>query len=90
LINLFKSLTDQFIVPEKQGNACRGKELAGARWIGRDTPPIPTDGREVSTKPWSITLRERRRCTPEDPDEGKPQVRFCEGAHSTLGANTPS
>jgi hypothetical protein len=28
LIKLFKSLTDQFIVPEKQGNARRGKVLA--------------------------------------------------------------
>jgi hypothetical protein len=28
--------------------------------------------------------------TPEEPDEGKPQVRFCEGAHSDLGANTPT
>ena len=25
----------------------------------------------------------------EEPDEGKRQVRFCEGAHSNLGANTP-
>ena len=54
--------SDQFIVPEKQGNACRGKGLAGARWTGRDTPSIPRDGREVSTKLWSITLRAR-----EDP-----------------------
>ena len=28
LIKLFKSLTDQFIVPKKQGNACGGKGLA--------------------------------------------------------------
>ena len=54
--------SDQFIVPEKQGNACRGKGLAGARWTGRDTPSIPRDGQEVSTKLWSITLRAR-----EDP-----------------------
>ncbi|NQE53718.1 hypothetical protein C5S29_09000 [ANME-1 cluster archaeon GoMg3.2] len=47
--------SDQFIVPEKQGNACRGKGLAGARWTGRDTPSIPRDGQEVSTKLWSIT-----------------------------------
>ena len=44
------------------GNAHRGKGLAGARWTGRDTPSIPRDGREVSTKLWSITLRAR-----EDP-----------------------
>ena len=81
--------SDQFIVPVMWGNAHRGKGLAGARWTGRDTPSIPRDGREVSTKLWSITLRERRGCTPEEPDEGKPQVRFCEGAHSNLGANTP-
>ena len=36
------------------------------------------------------TLSKCRGCTPEEPDEGKPQVRFCEGAHSNLGANTPS
>ncbi|NQE05631.1 hypothetical protein C5S32_07160 [ANME-1 cluster archaeon GoMg1] len=54
--------SDQLIVPEKQGNACRGKGLAGARWTGRDTPSIPRDGQEVSTKLWSITLRAR-----EDP-----------------------
>ena len=54
--------SDQFIVPEKQGNACRGKGLAGARWTGRETPPIPRDGREVSTKLWFITQRAR-----EDP-----------------------
>jgi RNA-directed DNA polymerase len=54
--------SDQSIVPEKQGNACRGKGLAGARWTGRETPPIPRDGRGVSTKLWSITQRAR-----EDP-----------------------
>jgi hypothetical protein len=27
--------------------------------------------------------------SPEEPDEGKPQVRFCEGAHSNPGAITP-
>jgi hypothetical protein len=31
------------------------------------------------------TLSKCRGCTPEEPDEGKPQVRFCEGAHSNLG-----
>ncbi len=90
--------SDQFIVPVKQGNACRGKGLAGARWTGRDTS-ILRDGLakhfdqtfqkfEVSTKLWFLTLRERRGCTPEEPDEGKLQVRFCEGAHSNLGAIT--
>jgi hypothetical protein len=34
-------------------------------------------------------LSYNRGCTPEEPDEGKPQVRFCEGAHSNPGANTP-
>jgi len=38
----------------------------------------------------TYTLYKHRGCVPEEPDEGKPQVRFCEGAHSTLGANTPS
>jgi len=31
-----------------------------------------------------------RGCTPEELDEEKLQVRFCEGAHSNLGANTPT
>ena len=34
-------------------------------------------------------LSKRRGCAPEEPDEGKPHVRFCEGAHSHLGASTP-
>jgi len=33
--------------------------------------------------------KQNRGCTPEEPDEGKLQVRFCEGAHSNRGANTP-
>ena len=35
------------------------------------------------------TLSKRRGCAPEEPDEGKLHVRFCEGAHSSLGAITP-
>jgi len=54
--------SDQPIVPKKQGNACRGKELAGARWTDGEPPPIPRDGHGVSTKLRSITLRAR-----EDP-----------------------
>jgi hypothetical protein len=54
--------SDQFIVPLKRGNARGGMGLAGARWTGRDTPAIPRDGREVSTKLWFITLQAR-----EDP-----------------------
>jgi hypothetical protein len=37
----------------------------------------------------TYTLFKRRGCIPEEPDEGKPQVRFCEGTHSYLGANSP-
>jgi len=37
----------------------------------------------------TYTLFNRRGCASEEPDEGKPQVRFREGAHSCLGANTP-
>jgi len=54
--------SDQPIVPKKRGNARGGKELAGVRWTDGDTPSIPRDGREVSTKLWFITLRAR-----EDP-----------------------
>ncbi|MCD6457171.1 MAG: hypothetical protein J7K81_10370, partial [Methanophagales archaeon] len=54
--------SDQFIVPVMRGNARGGKGLAGARWNSRDTPSIPRDGRGVSTKLLSITLRAR-----EDP-----------------------
>ncbi len=42
-----------------EGNACRGNGLAGARWTGRDTSPIPRDWQEVSAKRWFITLRAR-------------------------------
>ena len=31
-----------------------------------------------------------RGCAPEEPDEGKLHLRFCEGAHSYLRANTPT
>jgi hypothetical protein len=31
-----------------------------------------------------------RGCASEEPDEGNLQVRFCEGAHSNLGAITSS
>ena len=30
-----------------------------------------------------------REVSSEEPDEGKPHVRFCEGGHSNLGAITP-
>jgi hypothetical protein len=55
-------LTDRFIVPKKQGNACRGKEMAGTRWTGKDIHSIPRNGRGISTKLWFITLQAR-----EDP-----------------------
>jgi len=35
-------------------------------------------------------LYKHRGCVPEEPAEGKLQVRFCEGAHSSPGANTLS
>jgi hypothetical protein len=168
LINLFKRLTDQFMVPVKQGNARGGKGLAGVRWTNGNTPSIPREGlakhfgrtfltskklrrkmkdmnqwlksiqNRVALNVWwqvltqklighypyygirvnrrsqkrsynweqfnrflsfnplptptiyhFYTLSKRRGCTPEEPDEGKPQVRFCEGAHSSLGAITP-
>jgi hypothetical protein len=81
--------SDQFIVPRRQGNACGGKGLAGAHCDDRETLSILRDGQGVSTKLASITLR-CRGSTPEEPDEGKPQVRFCEGAHSHFGAITPT
>jgi hypothetical protein len=37
----------------------------------------------------TYTLFKGRGCVPEEQDEVKPQVLFCEGAHSNLGANTP-
>jgi RNA-directed DNA polymerase len=48
--------------------------------------PLPKPKRYHLT----YTLFKRRGCASEEPDEGKPQVRFCEGAHSNLGANTPT
>ena len=63
--------SDQPIVPKKQGNACRGKELAGARWTGGEPPTIPRDGDGVSTKLRSITQRAR----------GDPACKFTSLAH---------
>lgn len=37
----------------------------------------------------TYTLFMHRGCTPEELDEGKTQVRFCEVTHSNPGANTP-
>jgi len=62
--------------------------LAWVRCDGRGAFPILRDGQVVSAKLSSITLRHRG-CTSEEPDGGKPHVRFCEGTHSNLGAITP-
>jgi len=80
--------SDQFIVSSKRGNACGRKELAGVRCNAGDKPSILRDGRGVSTKLTYITLRYKG-YTPEEPDDGKHQVRFYEGGHSNLGAITP-
>ena len=54
----------------------------------RDTPSTPKGGQGVSTKLSSITLRAIcRGGIPEEQDEGKHQVRFCEGVHSSLRQN---
>ncbi len=42
----------------------------------------------MTTKLMSKTLKANRGCASEEPDEGNLHVRFCEGAHSNLGAIT--
>ena len=39
--------------------------------------------------PSIYTLYTRRICTSKEPNEGKPHVRFCEGAHNNLEVITP-
>ncbi|KAF5416535.1 MAG: hypothetical protein C5S48_02520 [Candidatus Methanogaster sp.] len=80
---------DQFIVPLKQGNSCRGKGLAeealGQGHIFRTQMRVK-DGNKTGLITYLINDGD---VSSEEPDEGKPQVRFCEGAHSNLGAITP-
>ena len=84
--------SDQPIVPMKQGNACGGKELTveplGQGYILRTQMRIKDDNKTVL-----ITYPPKKKRgwggSSEEPDEGNPQVRFCEGAHSNLGAITP-
>ena len=82
--------SDQFIVPSKQGNSCGGKGLAeeplGRGHIFRTQMRVK-DGNKTELITYLINDGEG---SSEEPDEGKPQVRFCEGAHSNLGAITPA
>ena len=92
--------SDQLIVPSamlrlrsalplKQGNSCGGKELTveplGRGHIFRTQMRVKDDNKTVLTthleKGWGGSS--------EEPDEGNLHVRFCEGAHSNLGAITP-
>jgi len=79
--------SDQFIVPLKQGNSCGGKGLAeeplGQGHIFRTQMRVK-DGNKTGL----ITYLNDGEGSSEEPDEGKPQVRFCEGAHSNLKAKT--
>jgi hypothetical protein len=81
--------SNQFIVPWKRGNACGGKGLAeealGQGHIFRTQMRVK-DGNKTGLITYLIN---DRAVSSEEPDEGKLQVRFCEGAHSNLGAITP-
>jgi hypothetical protein len=76
--------SDQFIVPEKRGNACREKELAveplGQGHIHRTKRRVKGGNKTgLITYPENdreVLLKSRMRENPE--------VRFCEGAHSSF------
>jgi len=82
--------SDQLVVPSKQGNACGGKGLTveplGQGHIFRTQMRVKGGNKTVLTtypeKGWGGSS--------EEPDEGNLHVRFCEGAHSNLGAITPN
>ena len=82
--------SDQPVVPSKQGNSCGGKGLTveplGQGHIFRTLMRVKGDNKTVLTtypeKGWGGSS--------EEPDEGNLHVRFCEGAHSNLGAITPN
>ena len=80
--------SDQFIVPSKQGNAGGGKGLAGEPLgpghIFRTQMQVK-DGNKTGLITY---LTNNGEGASEEPDGGKPQVRFCEGAHSNLKAKT--
>ena len=82
--------SDQFIAPSKQGNSCGGKGLAeeplGPGHVIRTQMRVK-DGNKTKLITYLINDGEG---SSEAPDEGKPQVRFCEGAHSNLGVITPA
>jgi hypothetical protein len=79
--------SDQFIVPLKQGNSCGGKGLAEEP-LGQGHIFHTQMWVEDGNKTGLITyLTNDGVGSSEEPDEGKPQVRFCEGAHSNLRAN---
>jgi len=80
---------DQLIVPLKQGNSCGGKRLTveplERGHIFCTQMRVKDDNKTILTthpeKGWGGSS--------EEPDEGNLHVRFCEGAHSNLGAITP-
>jgi hypothetical protein len=80
--------SDQFIVLWKQGNSCGGKGLAeeplGQGHIFRTQMRVK-DGNKTGLITYLTNDGEG---SSEEPDEGKPQVQFCEGAHSNLKAKT--
>ncbi len=84
------------IQPEErleQHPATQVKGLAEVQFDAGDTFPTPGGGQGVPIKMLSIT---RRGCISEEPieperlDKGKPQVRFCEGAHGYSRGVTPA
>ncbi|MFV9631793.1 MAG: hypothetical protein ACNYWM_12085 [Methanosarcinales archaeon] len=83
--------SDQPIVLMKQGNACGGKKLTveplGQGHILRTQMRIK-DGNKTVLMTYPPPKKKGWGVSSEEPDEGNLQVRFCEGAHSNLGAIT--
>nr|QNO45845.1 hypothetical protein CLCIFPGF_00002 [Methanosarcinales archaeon ANME-2c ERB4] len=81
--------SDQLILPLKQGNSCGGKGLTveplGQGHIFRTQMRVKDDNKTVPT----TCSEPGQGGSSEEPDEGNLHVRFCEGAHSNLGAITP-
>jgi RNA-directed DNA polymerase len=63
--------SDQLIVPKKQGNACRGKGLAGMQEDGRETFAMLRSGERMDTQLSTLTQRAKE----------NPKLKFTSLAH---------
>jgi hypothetical protein len=69
--------SDYSIVSKKSLNRDGEKGIAVMQRDTKDTSARHRTGQQMTTKPVSLTLRKGR--ITEEPNVGKPQVRFCEG-----------